>query len=91
VIDDIPQEILNDPDALKDFLEFHIVEGDLHSQDVFKAGTLTAMNGGTLTIEEEGENGFVNGAQIIDVNIPATNGTIHIINQPLMPETTVSG
>jgi len=90
VINDIPQNILNDPQMLRDFLEFHIVEGDLRGQDVFKAGTLTALNGGQLTIEERGENGFVNDAQIIDVNIPATNGTIHVINQPLMPESLAS-
>jgi uncharacterized surface protein with fasciclin (FAS1) repeats len=91
VIDTIPQAILNDSAMLEDFLQYHIVEGDLRSQDVFKAGTLTALNGGQLTIEERGEDGFVNDAQIITVNIPATNGTIHIINQPLMPESMASG
>jgi uncharacterized surface protein with fasciclin (FAS1) repeats len=90
-IDDIPQDILNDAAMLEDFLESHIVEGDLRSQDVFKAGTLTALNGSQLAIEERGEDGFVNDAQIIDVNIPATNGTIHIINQPLISESIASG
>jgi uncharacterized surface protein with fasciclin (FAS1) repeats len=90
-IDDIPQDILNDAAMLEDFLESHIVEGDLRSQDVFKAGTLTALNGSQLAIEERGEDGFVNDAQIIDVNIPATNGTIHIINQPLIAESMTSG
>jgi uncharacterized surface protein with fasciclin (FAS1) repeats len=90
-LDAIPQEILNDPVMLEDFLQYHIVEGDLRSQDVFKAGTLTALNGGQLTIEERGEDGFVNDAQIITVNIPASNGTIHIINQPLMTESMASG
>jgi uncharacterized surface protein with fasciclin (FAS1) repeats len=91
VIDEIPQEIMNDPEALQDFLQYHIVEGDLRSQDVFKAGTLTALNGGTLTIEERGENAFVNDAQIIVVIIPATNGTIHVINQAMLPDTVASG
>jgi uncharacterized surface protein with fasciclin (FAS1) repeats len=91
VMDDIPQDILSDPSRLQDFLEYHVVQGDLRSQDVFKAGTLTALNGGELIIEERGEDGFVNDAQIISVNIPATNGTIHIINQPLMPESMASG
>jgi uncharacterized surface protein with fasciclin (FAS1) repeats len=91
VMDDIPQEILNDNNMLEEFLQYHVVEGDLRSQDVFKAGTLTALNGGELTIEERGEDGFINDAQIISVNIPATNGTIHIINQPLMQEAMASG
>jgi uncharacterized surface protein with fasciclin (FAS1) repeats len=90
VMDNIPQDILNDATKLKDFLEYHVVEGDLRSQDVFKAGTLTTLNGEQLTIEERGENGFVNDAQIIDVNIPATNGTIHMINQALIPPSLVA-
>jgi uncharacterized surface protein with fasciclin (FAS1) repeats len=91
VMDNIPANILNDPKNLKDFLEYHVVEGDLRSQDVFKAGTLTSLNGEPLTIEERGEDGFVNNAQIIDVNIPATNGTIHVINQALIPPSLASG
>jgi len=91
VMDNIPANILNDPNNLKDFLEYHIVDGDLRSQDVFKAGTLTALNGEPLTVEERGENAFVNDAQIIDVNIPATNGTIHVINQALIPPSLASG
>jgi uncharacterized surface protein with fasciclin (FAS1) repeats len=80
VFDELPEDIRNDPEALANLLRSHIVEGDLRSQDVFKAGTLTTLAGNELTIEERGENAFVNDAQIINVNIPATNGVIHIIN-----------
>jgi len=91
VMDNIPANILNDPTNLKNFLEYHVVDGDLRSQDVFKAGTLKTLNGESLTIEERGENAFVNDAQIIDVNIPATNGTIYVINQALIPPSLASG
>ena len=39
-----------------------------------------------LTITIEGNSVMVNGNQIIAVNIPATNGTIHVINGVLMPQ-----
>jgi uncharacterized surface protein with fasciclin (FAS1) repeats len=77
---ELPEEIRSDPDAMVNLLRGHIVEGDLRSQDVFKAGTLTTLADNQLTIEERGEVAFVNDAQVINVNIPATNGVIHLIN-----------
>jgi len=44
------------------------------------AGTLTALNGTTLTITIENNNIVVNGQRVIDVNISATNGVIHMVN-----------
>jgi uncharacterized surface protein with fasciclin (FAS1) repeats len=85
VFDGLPDDLRNNPEALATFLNSHIVEGDLRSQDVFKAGTLTTLGGSDLTIEERGENAFVNEAQVIDVNIPATNGVIHIVNNFVVP------
>ncbi len=70
----------SDPQALESLLRGHIVEGRLTSRDVFNAGSLTALDGSQLEITAEGNNVFVNGAQIIDVNIPATNGVIHMLN-----------
>jgi uncharacterized surface protein with fasciclin (FAS1) repeats len=78
--DELPDEIRNNPEAMANLLRGHIVEGDLRSQDVFKAGTLTTLADTQLTIEERGEDAFVNDAQVINVNIPATNGVIHLIN-----------
>jgi uncharacterized surface protein with fasciclin (FAS1) repeats len=85
VFDDLPDEIRNSPEALETMLRGTIVEGDLRSQDVFQAGTLTTLGGSDLTIEERGEDAFVNDAQVINVNIPATNGVIHIVNNFLTP------
>jgi uncharacterized surface protein with fasciclin (FAS1) repeats len=85
VFDELPDDIRNNPEALADLLRGSIVEGDLRSQAVFQAGTLTTLAGDQLTIEERGEDAFVNDAQVINVNIPATNGVIHIVNDFLMP------
>jgi uncharacterized surface protein with fasciclin (FAS1) repeats len=85
VFDELPDDIRNNPEALADMLRGSIVEGDLRSQAVFQAGTLTTLAGDELTIEERGEDAFVNDAQVINVNIPATNGVIHVVNDFLMP------
>jgi uncharacterized surface protein with fasciclin (FAS1) repeats len=69
-----------DPQATANLLLNHVVEGKLTSQDVFNATSLTTMGGTPLQITRDGNNVFVNGAQIIDVNIPATNGVIHMLS-----------
>lgn len=71
---------------LAEILRYHIVTGDFKAGDLFlETPTLTTLDGDTLTISQT-EHGFVNDAQIIEVNHVATNGTIHIINQVLTPE-----
>ncbi len=61
-------------------LRSYIVEGKYTSQELIDAGTLTALDGTQLTITT-GDNGiYVNGVQLIDVNIPATNGVIHMLS-----------
>ena len=70
---------------LSALLRAHIVEGEMTSQDVFSAGTLTTLDGTQLQVNVDGNNVFINDAQIIETNIPATNGVIHIINGVLAP------
>jgi hypothetical protein len=76
---------MSDPDALADLLRYHIVEGKLLSRGVTSAQTLNTLAGQPITVSIEGNNIFVNEAQIITLNIPATNGVIHIINGLLTP------
>jgi uncharacterized surface protein with fasciclin (FAS1) repeats len=66
-------------------LQYHVVQGDLRSQQVMGSQTLNALGGGALTISIKDDKAYVNDAQIIDTNIPATNGVIHIINKVLTP------
>lgn len=76
---------LSDPQALADLLRYHIVEGKLLSRGVTSAQTLNTLAGTPITVSIQGNNIFVNDAQIIALNIPATNGVIHMINQVLTP------
>ncbi len=71
----------DDSEALATWLRAHIVEGDLKSQEVISAGTLTTLDGGTLDVTTDANSAYVNGAELLAVNIPAINGTIHIIGQ----------
>jgi uncharacterized surface protein with fasciclin (FAS1) repeats len=81
VMDDLSNQFGGDSQALADYLSGFIVEGDYKLGQLIDAGTLTTLNGTQLIVTQEGDNVFVNGAQILDVNIPAMNGTIHIIGE----------
>lgn len=79
-LDDVPAG--TDVEAL---LLNHVVEGNLKSMQVGESTTLTTLGGQQLTVALDGNVVTVNGNQVIAVNIPATNGTIHVINGVLTP------
>jgi uncharacterized surface protein with fasciclin (FAS1) repeats len=62
------------------------VSGDLRSKDIFKAGgTLKTLTGQQLNLTQQNGNGYVNKVQVIAVDIPATNGVIHVVNDFVTP------
>lgn len=69
-----------DPEALAAILEAHLVEGLYQSQDLAQGVVLQALNGQTLTATVEDNAIYVNGARLLDVNIPARNGVMHLIS-----------
>ncbi len=82
------KEIGNNTEALRYFLEGLIIEGDLKSHDMFLAGKVTALNGTVLPvtmipIPNNNEFGFmkIDGREVVEMNVPAANGTIHVLGQ----------
>ncbi len=86
--------ILDDSDALTDILLYHVLEGAYYSEDVVDLleeldGEVEAetLNGQYLYIEGDVEEGiYVDDAQIVIVDIEASNGVIHVIDAVLVPE-----
>ena len=82
-------ESLLDPhnrEKLQGILTFHVVAGKLDARTVIRNSALTTVNGQRLDITTKGENVFVNGARITSVDIPASNGVIHVIDSVMLPE-----
>ncbi|NLX08814.1 MAG: DUF4397 domain-containing protein [Chloroflexi bacterium] len=73
-----------DGEELANYLRGFIVEGDLKFTDVMNSESLTSVGGQTLTVSAANGNGYINDTQILEANIAASNGTIHIIG--LSPE-----
>ena len=73
---------------LSDILQFHIASETLLSRSFADGITLTTLKGETLTISEVNEIGFViEGASILNTDIEAVGGVIHVIDNVLIPGT----
>ena len=75
--------LMADPAALKQFLLNHVVSGQFHTSDLAEQQALTSNQGSDLAIKVQGSSTFVNDAQIVGREIPATNGVVHVINAVL--------
>lgn len=79
--------LLEDPEALGDILLYHVVPGEVTSDQVVTLESATTAQGSDLAIRVEGDSVFVNDAQVIVTDIQASNGVIHVIDAVLLPPT----
>ena len=77
--------LAKDKSKLKAVLLYHVVSGKLTAAQVVKQKSLTTLEGGTLSIRTRAGNVYVNRARVIEANVTASNGVIHVINQVLIP------
>ena len=71
-------------DVLSAILLFHVVSGDVFSSDLSQGLSATTLSDGTLTFDLT-DGAKVNGVPISGVDVGATNGVIHIIDNVLVP------
>jgi uncharacterized surface protein with fasciclin (FAS1) repeats len=68
---------------LTSLLEYHVVPKQLPPAGV--DGTLTTLEGGTITVTGSGDNLTVNGASVICGGIHTANATVYLIDTVLTP------
>ncbi len=74
-------------DLLTEVLTFHVVAGvAAMSGDLSDGQVVSTLQGGSLTIGVGGGGVTVNGANVVQADIEASNGVIHIIDAVLLPE-----
>lgn len=84
--------LLNDPDTLADILLYHVIQGSVDAVTALSlAGTTVDMANDDFTAltVREGEL-FINESEVIDTDIAATNGIIHVIDTVLIPPADVT-
>ncbi len=79
---DVPESISGDPDLLAQVLAYHVVPGNVTSADLAD-GPVTTVEGTDITIATDGPT--VNGVSIVEADITADNGVVHVIDQVLVP------
>ena len=85
------EALLKDPDALTAILTYHVVPGAVRSGDVVKLSSAPTLNGADLTITVTGEGKvMVENANVVVVDIEASNGIIHVIDAVMLPPSAVS-
>lgn len=76
-------------EMLSSLLQYHVVNGSVfYSTDLADTPSLRTAAGPNLTITIEGENVFVNGAEVVIPDVLVANGVVHVIDNVLNPSAT---
>lgn len=81
------EELLADTETLTSILTYHVVEGEVPATDVMTLDgeMVGTVNGATVTISIDGETVMVNDATVVQPDVFASNGVIHVIDSVLVP------
>jgi uncharacterized surface protein with fasciclin (FAS1) repeats len=68
--------LISDPEKLTNVLKYHVVEGRVSAADLVEQGSVTTIQGDTISLNE---------INVAKADIPAGNGVIHVIEDVLIP------
>ncbi len=80
------ERVTGDTDLLSKVLTYHVVPGDVRAADVVGLTSATTVNGRNLSISVENGEVFVDGVRVVQTDIVADNGVIHVLEGVLLPE-----
>ncbi|MCS6774125.1 MAG: fasciclin domain-containing protein [Thermoflexales bacterium] len=72
-------------DKLTAVLTYHVVPGKVMAADVVKLTSAKTVQGSDVTIKVEDGAVYVSGAKVIQTDIMASNGVIHVIDTVILP------
>lgn len=82
---DTLQAVLADKEKLTAILTYHVVPGKLMAADVVRNTQLQTVQGQSITVSTEG-GVRVDNANVVQTDIEADNGVIHVIDRVIMPK-----
>ena len=71
---------------LQAILTYHVVPGRYMAADVVKMSSAKTVNGKSFMVSMDGGNAMVDSAKIIQTDILASNGVIHVIDSVILPK-----
>jgi uncharacterized surface protein with fasciclin (FAS1) repeats len=70
---------------LQRVLTYHVVPGKVMAADVVKVNSAKAVSGDMLSIKASGGVVTVNRSRVVNTDIAASNGVIHVVDTVLLP------
>ncbi|MDX2437747.1 MAG: fasciclin domain-containing protein [Acidobacteriota bacterium] len=79
------ENLIANPDQLKQILLYHVVSGKVTAGDVVKLSDAATAEGSDVMIKVNGNGVMINNANVIQTDVMASNGIIHVIDTVLIP------
>lgn len=79
------EELLADTEKLSAILQYHVVPGKVTAAELVSIPAATTLQGEELQVSTDGAGVMVNDATVLQSDVMATNGVIHVIDTVLMP------
>ena len=79
------EALLQDPQTLASILTYHVVSGRVEAAQVVNLNSATTLNGAAVTISVDGGVVRVDDATVVQTDIQASNGVIHVIDAVILP------
>jgi uncharacterized surface protein with fasciclin (FAS1) repeats len=79
------ESLLNDKEKLAQILTYHVVPGRVMSSDV-TTGAVPTVQGQSLNVVVDKGAVKVNQAQVVQADVTASNGVIHVIDSVVLPQ-----
>jgi len=70
---------------LRAILTYHVVPGRLTAKQIMHMSSARTVEGGRVRFSVVDGKVMVNGAQVVQADIPTSNGIIHVIDKVLLP------
>ena len=77
--------LLANPDKLKQILLYHVVPGKVTANDVVSLSEATTAEGSEIDITVDGSSVMINNAKVVKTDVMASNGVIHVIDTVIIP------
>mgnify|MGYP001368695705 CR=1 FL=1 len=72
-------------DLLTSILLYHVVAGSVLAADVIQLDSAVTVNGASVSINVSDDGVSVDNANVIQTDVAASNGVIHIIDAVILP------
>jgi uncharacterized surface protein with fasciclin (FAS1) repeats len=80
------ENLLNNPEQLKQVLLYHVVAGKVMAADVVKVTSAKTVQGTSAKVTVAGGSVKIDNANVVKTDIECDNGVIHVIDTVILPK-----